>query len=58
MSEDPSDDGARPAEYPETPVAPADIASAGRSCSAIVILFAVILVVLCVGIAVRWVLVP
>lgn len=58
MSEDPSDDGLRPAEYPETPVAPADIASAGRSCSAIVILLAVIFLVLCVGIAVRWVLVP
>ena len=44
----------RPADYPDTPVDPADIASAGRSCSAILILFAVILLVLCVGIALRW----
>ena len=44
----------RPADYPDTPVDPADIASAGRSCSAILILFAAILLVLCVGIALRW----
>ena len=64
MSDDPNGAGPRPAadrshdhdqnHYPDTPVAPADIASAGRSCSAILILFAVILLVLCVGIAVRW----
>lgn len=44
----------RPADYPDTPVDPADIASAGRSCSAILILMAVIFLVLCVGIALRW----
>lgn len=54
MSDDPNGPGPRPADYPDTPVDPADIASAGRSCSAILVLFAIILLVLCVGIALRW----
>jgi len=54
MSDDPNGTGPRPDDYPDTPVAPADIASAGRSCSAIVILVAIILLVLCVAITLRW----
>ena len=33
---------------------PRDVASAGRSCSVILILIAAIILVLCVGIALRW----
>jgi hypothetical protein len=54
MSDDPNGSGPRPADYSDSPVDPADIASAGRSCSAILILFAAILLVLCLGIALRW----
>jgi hypothetical protein len=39
---------------PEVPIDPRDVASAGRSCSVILILLAAILLVLCVGIALRW----
>lgn len=42
------------ADLPETPIDPADIASAGRSCSVILILAAVLLLVVCVGIGLRW----
>ena len=42
----------------EGPVDPRDIASAGRSCSAIIVLMAVLLLVICVGISVRWVAAP
>lgn len=34
---------------------PRDVASAGRSCSVILILLAAIILALCVGIALRWV---
>ena len=54
MSDKRNGTGPRPDDYPDTPVAPADIASAGRSCSAIIILVAVILLILCVSIAIRW----
>jgi hypothetical protein len=49
-------DGRPPLDGPEDlpPVDPRDIASAGRSCSVILVLAAVILLVLCVGIALRW----
>lgn len=40
--------------YVETASDPADIASAGRSCSVILILGAAILILVCVGIAARW----
>jgi hypothetical protein len=40
---------------PEVPIDPRDVASAGRSCSVILILLAAIVLVLCVGIALRWV---
>ena len=40
---------------PEVAIDPRDIASAGRSCSVILILLAAIVLVLCVGIALRWV---
>jgi hypothetical protein len=39
---------------PEAPIDPRDVASAGRSCSAILILLIAIVLVLCVGIALRW----
>ena len=39
----------------DLPISPGDVASAGRSCSAILILLAAILVVLCVGTALRWI---
>lgn len=54
MSDLPESPAERVADYPETPIAPADVASAGRSCSAIVVLAAVVVLVLCVALAVRW----
>lgn len=47
-------DEIQPADLPETPIDPADIASAGRSCSVILILAAATLLLLCVGIGLRW----
>lgn len=35
-------------------VDPADVASAGRSCSAILIMVVIILLIVCIGIAARW----
>lgn len=35
-------------------VLPEDVASAGRSCSAVIILFGVLLLLLCIGLAWRW----
>lgn len=45
----------RAAPYDETPIAPADVESAGRSCSVIIILLAALLLVLCIGLAGRYV---
>ncbi|HEU5430353.1 MAG TPA: hypothetical protein VFU81_01750 [Thermomicrobiales bacterium] len=45
----------RAAPYDETPIAPADVESAGRSCSVIIILLAVLLLVLCIGLAGRYI---
>ncbi len=42
------------ATEPEIQIDPRDVASAGRSCSVILILMAAIVLVLCVGIALRW----
>jgi hypothetical protein len=39
----------------EVRIDPRDVASAGRSCSVILILLAAIILALCVGIALRWV---
>lgn len=39
----------------EVGIDPRDVASAGRSCSVILILTAAIILALCVGIALRWV---
>lgn len=36
------------------PIAPEDVASAGRSCLVIVVLAIAVVLVLCIGIAVRW----
>ena len=47
-------DEIQPADLPDTPIDPADIASAGRSCSVILILAAVTLLVICVGVGLRW----
>lgn len=44
-----------PPEPEDFQMDPADIASAGRSCSALLILIAAVILVLCVGIALRWV---
>ena len=35
-------------------VLPEDVASAGRSCSAVIVLFGVLLLLLCIGLAWRW----
>lgn len=53
MTTSDDDPEVRPTDYPDSAVAPADIASAGRSCSAILILLAVIFVILAVSIAYR-----
>jgi hypothetical protein len=45
----------RATPYDETPIAPADVDSAGRSCSVIVILLAILLLVLCLGLAGRYI---
>jgi hypothetical protein len=45
----------RAAAYDETPIAPADVESAGRSCSVIIILLAALLLVLCIGLAGRYI---
>jgi hypothetical protein len=48
-----SDDDADPTEQETVPTSPADVESAGRSCMAIVILAAVILLLLCLWIVLR-----
>ncbi|HEU0113073.1 MAG TPA: hypothetical protein VFQ80_00250 [Thermomicrobiales bacterium] len=45
----------RAASYDETPIAPADVESAGRSCSVIIVLLAVLVLVLCIGLAGRYI---
>ncbi|HET7094282.1 MAG TPA: hypothetical protein VFI22_12400 [Thermomicrobiales bacterium] len=45
----------RAADYDATPIAPADVESAGRSCSVIIILLAILLLVLCLGLAGRYI---
>ena len=42
------------ATEPDIQIDPRDVASAGRSCSVSLILLAAIVLVLCVGIALRW----
>ena len=49
-----SPDGTDPARDADSPVDAADVASAGRSCLVIILLGTAILLVLCVGIGVRW----
>ncbi|MFM9105846.1 MAG: hypothetical protein ACKOWF_04025 [Chloroflexota bacterium] len=44
----------RAQDFPDAPVSAADVASAGRSCSMILVLLAVILLLLCVSIGLRW----
>lgn len=46
--------GAPPALPSEAPVEAGEVASAGRSCLAIVLIGVALLLLLCVGIAVRW----
>jgi hypothetical protein len=41
-------------DFPEAPVLPGDVASAGRSCSAILIMLAVLGLLICVILGVRW----
>jgi len=57
-----SDDLRQPAPEvepePSPPIDPADVESAGRSCVVILLLGVGILLLLCVGIAVRWALGP
>lgn len=50
------DEGQAQSHEPDQGVAidPRDVASAGRSCSVILILTAAIILALCVGIALRW----
>jgi hypothetical protein len=55
MTEPDSTPSGRVAPYDETPIAPADVESAGRSCSVIIILLAVLLIVLCIGLAGRYI---
>lgn len=49
------DPEATPPDPDEMPIDPRDVASAGRSCSVILILLVVIALILCVGIALRWI---
>ncbi len=44
----------RAADFDETPINPDEVASAGRSCSAVIILAIVLLLVLCVGLGWRY----
>lgn len=44
----------RAADFDETPINPAEVDSAGRSCSAIIILVAILLLVVCVALAWRY----
>lgn len=46
---------AAPTDPDEVQIDPRDVASAGRSCSVILILLVVIALILCVGIALRWI---
>jgi hypothetical protein len=42
------------ADFSDAPVLPGDVASAGRSCSVILILLAAILLMICVSVTIRW----
>jgi hypothetical protein len=55
MTEPDSTPSERAAPYDETPIAPADVESAGRSCSVIIILLAVLVIVVCIGLAGRYI---
>ena len=48
--------GPPPPEQDDIQIDPRDVASAGRSCSVILVLLVAIVLILCVGIALRWVL--
>lgn len=52
MIDEPRQDD-RAEDFSDSPVAPADVASAGRSCSAILIVAAVTLLLVCVATAIR-----
>ena len=41
-------------DYSDAPVLPQDVASAGRSCSVVLILLAAILLLVCVSLGFRW----
>lgn len=49
-----SDESSRPEidAIPDAPVNPGDVASAARSCSVILIIVAVLLLIVCVGVAI------
>jgi hypothetical protein len=50
----PDEDSFRPIDPADMPVLPGDVASAGRSCSVVIILLAVVLVLVCLSVAIRW----
>lgn len=54
MTEDPQDRRAPP-DPDATALDPADVASAGRSCAVLIVLLALLVLLLCVGVAWRWV---
>ena len=52
---DPGPDvGPSPGSEPDAPIDAGDVASAGRSCLVILVLAAAVVLLLCVGIALRW----
>lgn len=57
MSE-PEDAPSVPDEFADSPVAPADVASAGRSCSVILIVAAATLLLVCVATVLRLAFLP
>ncbi len=52
MIDEPEQDE-RPEDFSDSPVAPGDVASAGRSCSVILIVAAVTLLLICAATAIR-----
>lgn len=52
MIDEPEQDD-RPEDFSDSPVAPADVASAGRSCSVILIVAAATLLLVCAATAIR-----
>ena len=48
------DAGPSPGSEPDVPIDAGDVASAGRSCLVILVLAAAVVLLLCVGIALRW----